>query len=188
MKVKALGFIHGNIHSSALLVDVSRMGASASILEKASEEQKAEITAAIETLKGEGVAEEEIEKQLREKYAALLEAAPAAEGEVATTDTTTTGAAADAAASDTGADAATAEGEVVATTGDGFETKKIPLTALQTEIDAAVQNGKTPLVIDNSAEDKVNTFLMYGAATVVDGKKMGLDKTMQVTYFSHHFT
>ena len=161
------------------------MGASASILEKATEEQKAEITAAIETLKGEGVAEEEIEKQLREKYAALLEAAPAAEGEVATTDTTTTAAAA-ATATDTGADAA--EGEVVATTGNGFETKKIPLTALQTEIDAAVQNGKTPLVIDNSAEDKVNTFLMYGAATVVDGKKMGLDKTMQVTYFSHHFT
>ena len=159
------------------------MGASASILEKASEEQKAEITAAIETLKGEGVAEEEIEKQLREKYAALLEAVPA-EGEVAATTTTTTTTAA-ATATDTAADAV--EGEVVATTGDGFETKTIPLTALQTEIDAAVQNGKTPLVIDNSAEDKVNTFLMYGAATVVDGKKMGLDKTVQVTYFCSLF-
>ena len=49
-----------------------QMGASASILEKASEEQKAEITAEIEKLKAENVADEEIEKQLKEKYAELL--------------------------------------------------------------------------------------------------------------------
>ena len=48
------------------------MGASASILEKASEEQKAEITAEIEKLKAENVPEEDIEKQLKEKYAELL--------------------------------------------------------------------------------------------------------------------
>ena len=60
------------------------MGASASLIAKGTPEQQAEITAAIETLKGEGVVDEEIEKQLKEKYADLLaaiEAAPAAEGE-----------------------------------------------------------------------------------------------------------
>ena len=62
------------------------MGASASILDKATEEQRAEITAEIEKMKSDGVAEEEIEKTLKEKYAEILaaaEAAPAAEGEAA---------------------------------------------------------------------------------------------------------
>ena len=44
-----------------------RMGAAASVLEKATEEQKAEITAEIEKMKADGVAEEEIEKVLKEK-------------------------------------------------------------------------------------------------------------------------
>ena len=62
------------------------MGASASLIAKGTPEQQAEITAAVETLKSEGVADEEIEKQLKEKYADLLaaiEATPAAEGEAA---------------------------------------------------------------------------------------------------------
>lgn len=66
-----------------------RMGAAVSVLEKATEEQKAEITAEIEKMKADGVAEEEIEKVLKEKYAEILaaveaapaEAAPTAEGE-----------------------------------------------------------------------------------------------------------
>ena len=41
------------------------MGAAASVLEKATEEQKAEITAEIEKMKADGVAEEEIEKVLK---------------------------------------------------------------------------------------------------------------------------
>ena len=136
------------------------MGASASILEKATEEQKAEITPEIEKLKADGVAEEEIEKTLKEKYAEIL----------ATVE-------APSAAETPPIDAETA---APAATGGKLEAKTIPLTDLQKEIDEAVAAGKTPLVIDNSEADKVNTFFMYGSATVVDGKKMGLDKTMQV--------
>ena len=144
------------------------MGASASILDKVTEEQRAEITAEIEKLKADGVAEEEIEKTLKEKYAEILAAAdapPSTQVEAAPV--------ADAPSTDVEAAAPTA-------TGGGLETKTIPLTDLQKEIDAAVAAGKTPLVVDNSEDDKVNTFLMYGSGTVVDGKKMGLDKTMQV--------
>ena len=144
------------------------MGASASILEKATEEQRAEITAEIEKLKADGVAEEEIEKTLKEKYAEILaaaEAPPSTEVEAApVVDTPSTD----------------VEAAAPAATGGGLETKTIPLTDLQKEIDAAVAAGKTPLVVDNSEEDKVTTFLMYGSGPVVDGKKMGLDKTMQV--------
>ena len=59
------------------------MGAAASVLEKATEEQKAEITAEIEKMKADGVAEEEIEKVLKEKYAEILAAVEAAPAEAA---------------------------------------------------------------------------------------------------------
>ena len=143
------------------------MGASASILEKATEEQKAEITAEIEKLKADGVAEEEIEKTLKEKYAEILaaaEATPTAEAPVASDGAPT---------EDAGATAPAAAG-------GGLETKTIPLADLQAEIDAAVVAGKTPLVIDNSEDNKVDTFFMYGSSVIIDGKKMGLDKTMKV--------
>ena len=55
----------------------------------------------------------------------------------------------------------------------------IPLTDLQDTIRLAIGKGKTPLVIDNSEEDKVNTFFTYQSATMLDGKKMGLDKTLK---------
>lgn len=61
------------------------MGSSASVLEKLTPEQQAEINALVEKLKGEGVAEEEIEKQVKEQFAetlASIEIAPAAEAEV----------------------------------------------------------------------------------------------------------
>ena len=60
------------------------MGSSASVLEKLTPEQQAEINALVEKLKGEGVAEEEIEKQVKEQFAEILasiEVAPAAEAE-----------------------------------------------------------------------------------------------------------
>lgn len=55
------------------------MGASASLLEKATPEQQAEINAEVEKLKGEGVSEEEIETQMKEKYSSLLTAAATSE-------------------------------------------------------------------------------------------------------------
>jgi len=42
-----------------------------------------------------------------------------------------------------------------------------------------VAAGKTPLVIDRSAHDSVNTFFSYRSAIMIDGKKMGLDKSMK---------
>lgn len=48
------------------------MGASSSLISQATPEQQAEINAEVERLKGEGVSEEDIEKQLKEKYADLL--------------------------------------------------------------------------------------------------------------------
>ena len=60
------------------------MGASASVLEKLTPEQQAEINALVEKLKGEGVAEEEIEKQVREQFSEILasiEVEPVAEAE-----------------------------------------------------------------------------------------------------------
>ena len=50
------------------------MGASASLIEKASPEQQEEINAEYARLKTEGISEEEIEKQMKEKYKDLMEA------------------------------------------------------------------------------------------------------------------
>ena len=51
------------------------MGASASLLEKVSPELQAEINAEVEKLKADGVSEEDIATQMKEKYAAQLAAA-----------------------------------------------------------------------------------------------------------------
>jgi hypothetical protein len=48
----------------------------------------------------------------------------------------------------------------------------IELTQLVDAIDAAVERGKTPLLVDNSSDGKVNTFFSYRSAIVIDGKKM----------------
>ena len=50
------------------------MGASASLIEKATPEQQGEINAEYERLKNEGLEEGEIEKRMKEKYNTLLEA------------------------------------------------------------------------------------------------------------------
>ena len=50
------------------------MGASASLIEKATPEQQQEINAEYERLKNEGASEDEIEAQLKEKFNTLLEA------------------------------------------------------------------------------------------------------------------
>ena len=50
------------------------MGASASLIAKATPEQQEEINTEYERLKGEGIEEAEIETKMKEKYSALLEA------------------------------------------------------------------------------------------------------------------
>lgn len=56
---------------------------------------------------------------------------------------------------------------------------RIKLTELLTACESAIANGKTPLVIDDSEDHKVDTFLSYQSVSVLDGKKMGLDKSMR---------
>lgn len=56
---------------------------------------------------------------------------------------------------------------------------EIELTNLQEAIATAVSHGKTPLIVDRSADHKVDTFMGYGNAIQLDGKKMGLDKSMK---------
>ena len=57
----------------------------------------------------------------------------------------------------------------------------IPLSEITTAINDAISNGKTPLIIDNSEDDKVNTFFSYRSAVILDGKKMGLDMALKNT-------
>lgn len=56
---------------------------------------------------------------------------------------------------------------------------EIVLTDLLIACNDAIKNGKTPLVVDNSADSKVNTFISYRSAIIIDGKKMGLDKSLR---------
>ena len=53
-----------------LLVNSKKMGAAASLLAPLTPEQRAEVTAEIEKLKADGISEEDIEKSLKEKFAA----------------------------------------------------------------------------------------------------------------------
>jgi hypothetical protein len=55
----------------------------------------------------------------------------------------------------------------------------IALTALLDAIEDIVSRGKTPLVIDNSPDDKVNSFFSYRSALLIDGKQMGLNKSLK---------
>ncbi|EQC42339.1 hypothetical protein SDRG_00078 [Saprolegnia diclina VS20] len=56
-------------------------------------------------------------------------------------------------------------------------TVLIELPQLLDAIAAAVSRGKTPLVVD--ASDRVNTFFSYRQCTLLDGKKMAMDKSMR---------
>ena len=57
--------------------------------------------------------------------------------------------------------------------------KVIELTGLLEAIDQAIKDGKTPLVLDRSADHKVDTFFSYRSAIILDAKKLGLDKGMR---------
>ncbi|KAF0695266.1 Aste57867_13908 [Aphanomyces stellatus] len=56
-------------------------------------------------------------------------------------------------------------------------TVEIELPRLLDAIAATVDRGKTPLVVDPSG--KVDTFFSYRGVTVLDGKKMAMDKSMR---------
>ncbi len=62
---------------------------------------------------------------------------------------------------------------------EGGVTLNIPLTALVETIDKVVHAGFTPLVADDSEDNKVDTFFSYRGVSILDGKKMGLDKSMK---------
>ena len=55
----------------------------------------------------------------------------------------------------------------------------INLVHLEHAIQNALLNNKTPLIIDSSPDDKVNTYFMYSSAVLFDGKKAGLDKSLR---------
>jgi hypothetical protein len=54
----------------------------------------------------------------------------------------------------------------------------VPLSGLLGTIEEAIGNGRTPLIVDNSEDDKVNTYFSYRSTVMLDGKKMGLDKVL----------
>jgi hypothetical protein len=55
----------------------------------------------------------------------------------------------------------------------------ILLTELIETIKTAVDNGKTPLIIDPSEDSKVDTFFSYSGRMILDAKKLSLDKSMR---------
>lgn len=59
------------------------------------------------------------------------------------------------------------------------EIKFIKLTDLMEAVQAAVADNKTPVVIDCSADSKVDTFYSYRSVIVLDGKKMGIQKSIE---------
>ena len=56
---------------------------------------------------------------------------------------------------------------------------KIPLTKLLEAIEWSLKAGLTPFILDDSEDNKVDTFFSYQSASILDGKKMGLDVTMK---------
>eukprot|EP01041_Mallomonas_annulata_P000892 gene892-1728_t len=59
-------------------------------------------------------------------------------------------------------------------------TLNIELPLLEDTINTVLRCGnKTPLIVDNSEGDSVNTYYSYRNAILLDGKKMGLDKSLK---------
>jgi len=61
----------------------------------------------------------------------------------------------------------------------GGQKTSIKLTEIVDAIDVAVEMGFTPLIVDSSEDNKVNTFFSYGNGILLDSKKLGLDKSMR---------
>lgn len=56
---------------------------------------------------------------------------------------------------------------------------KIPLTKMLDAIEWSLKAGLTPFILDDSEDNKVDTFFSYQSASILDGKKMGLDVTIK---------
>lgn len=54
----------------------------------------------------------------------------------------------------------------------------VPLNDLETAVSLCVAQGKTPLIIDPSENDTVNSFYMYKTVTLLDASKLALDKSL----------
>jgi hypothetical protein len=55
---------------------------------------------------------------------------------------------------------------------------EIPLTKMPEAVEWSLKAGLTPMILDDSEDNKVDTFYSYQSAIVLDGKKMGLDMTI----------
>lgn len=55
----------------------------------------------------------------------------------------------------------------------------IVLTDLEMAIEKALNEGLTPLIVDNSEDNKVDTYFSYGNGFLLDSKKLGLDRSMK---------
>lgn len=62
---------------------------------------------------------------------------------------------------------------------EGGCTLIIDLVQLTETIDKVVAAGFTPMLVDDSEDNKVDTFFSYRSVSVLDGKKLGLDKSMR---------
>ena len=56
---------------------------------------------------------------------------------------------------------------------------EVVLQDLEIAVEHATELGLTPLIIDNSEDNKVDTFYSYGNGVILDSKKLGLDRSMR---------
>ena len=61
----------------------------------------------------------------------------------------------------------------------GGVCKTFKLTELENAIEHAVALRLTPLIIDDSEDNKVDTYMSYGNGVLLDAKKLGLDRSMR---------
>jgi len=71
----------------------------------------------------------------------------------------------------------TLEAQVHAISSTSANFVHIELTQLVDAMESAIERGKTPLIVDGS--DRANTFFSYRTCTLLDGKKMAMDKSMR---------
>jgi hypothetical protein len=109
--------------------------------------------ASVEQLEKLDELDEEQQKEIRSKYADLLSTGKTNEEAIALLDA---------------AEAASCQ-----------PLAFIKLVDLLEAVQTAVNSGKTPLVVDHSADSKVDTFYSYHTAIILDGKKMGIEKSIQ---------
>lgn len=61
--------------------------------------------------------------------------------------------------------------------------ESIPFVALDEKIKQYRDENVVPIFLDQSEEDKVNTFLAYQNSIIIEGKKLVMDKVSVVSVF-----